>query len=204
MEWPRGVDCIKTGGGRALCTLYITSGRRIVRLNSLQGLYERFLIRNLIRQLQPHRRDCLLGEGSSTQYTVLSLLGKPYSGLYVAPGGKPYSGLCSARGKTIFWTMYRQGENHILDYVVPGGKPYSELCSARGKTTLWTMQCQGEKHILNYVAPGGKPYSELCSARGKTTFWTMQCQGEKHILNYVAPDGKPYSELCSARGKNIF
>ena len=42
MERPRGVNCIKTGGGH-------TSGRRAVRLDSLQGLYERFLIENLIR-----------------------------------------------------------------------------------------------------------------------------------------------------------
>ena len=44
MERPRGVNCIKTGGGR----VYITSGRRTVRLGSLQELYERFLIENLI------------------------------------------------------------------------------------------------------------------------------------------------------------
>ena len=53
MERPRGMNGVKTGGGRTLCIHY-TSGRRTVRLGSLQGLYERFLIRNLIRQLQSH------------------------------------------------------------------------------------------------------------------------------------------------------
>ena len=48
MERPRGVNCVKTGGGRTLCT-YIISSRRTVRLGSLQRLYERFMIRNLIR-----------------------------------------------------------------------------------------------------------------------------------------------------------
>ena len=41
MERPRGMNCVKTGGGR-------TSSRRTVRLGSLQGLYERFLIRNQV------------------------------------------------------------------------------------------------------------------------------------------------------------
>ena len=44
----KGVNYIKTGGGRTLCSVYITSGRRTVRLGSLQGLYERFYIKNLI------------------------------------------------------------------------------------------------------------------------------------------------------------
>ena len=38
-----GVNCIRTGGGSALCNVYITSSRRTVRLCSLQGVYERFL-----------------------------------------------------------------------------------------------------------------------------------------------------------------
>ena len=37
MERPRGVNCVKTGG------------KITVRLGSLQGLYERFVIRNLTR-----------------------------------------------------------------------------------------------------------------------------------------------------------
>ena len=47
MERPRGMNCVKTGGGRTYI-VYITSGRRTARLGSLQGLYERFLIENLI------------------------------------------------------------------------------------------------------------------------------------------------------------
>ena len=45
----QGVNCVKAGGGHTL----------------LQGLYERFPIRNLIRKLQPHRRDCT-AEGPSS------------------------------------------------------------------------------------------------------------------------------------------
>ena len=52
MEWPRGENCIKTGGGRAYI-VYITSRRRTVRLGSRQELYERFLIRKLIRYSPP-------------------------------------------------------------------------------------------------------------------------------------------------------
>ena len=48
MEQHRAVNCAKTVGGRTLCTLH-TSSKRIVRLGSLQGLYERFLIINLTR-----------------------------------------------------------------------------------------------------------------------------------------------------------
>ena len=44
MEWPRGVNCIKDGWRAYI--VYITSGRRTVRLGSLHGLYERFLIAN--------------------------------------------------------------------------------------------------------------------------------------------------------------
>ena len=28
IEWAKGVNCVKAGGGRTLCTMYITSGRR--------------------------------------------------------------------------------------------------------------------------------------------------------------------------------
>ena len=48
MEWPREENCIKTGGGRAYI-VYITSRRRTVGLGLLQGVYERFPIRNFIR-----------------------------------------------------------------------------------------------------------------------------------------------------------
>ena len=51
MERPRGVNCIKAGGG--LKMVYISSRKRTVRLGSLQGLYERFPIRNLIRYSPP-------------------------------------------------------------------------------------------------------------------------------------------------------
>ena len=51
MEWPRGMNCIKDGWWE--CIVYITSRRRTVRLGLLQGLYERFLIRNLIRYSPP-------------------------------------------------------------------------------------------------------------------------------------------------------
>ena len=44
----KGVNCVKTGGWRAYI-VKITSSRRTVRLGSLLGVYERFLIRNLIR-----------------------------------------------------------------------------------------------------------------------------------------------------------
>ena len=52
MEWPRGMNCIKTGGGRAYI-VYITSRRRTVRLCSRRELYVRFLIRKLIRYSPP-------------------------------------------------------------------------------------------------------------------------------------------------------
>ena len=52
MEWPRGENCIKMGGRRAYI-VYITSRRRTVRLGSRQELYERFLIRKLIRYSPP-------------------------------------------------------------------------------------------------------------------------------------------------------
>ena len=56
MERPRGMNYVKTGGGRTLCT-NCTLRKRTVRLGSLEGLYERFL-------LQPHRRECT-AEGPS-------------------------------------------------------------------------------------------------------------------------------------------
>ena len=49
MEWPRGVNCAKTAGGRTFCTLH--------QRGSQQGLYERFLIRNLTGIVHLHRRD---------------------------------------------------------------------------------------------------------------------------------------------------
>ena len=45
MERPREVNCVKKGGGRTLCILHRGEGLH-VRLGSLQGLYERFLIAN--------------------------------------------------------------------------------------------------------------------------------------------------------------
>ena len=45
MERPRGVNYIKTGGGSALCT-YSEKKNFMARFGT-QGLYERFLIRNL-------------------------------------------------------------------------------------------------------------------------------------------------------------
>ena len=45
---PRGVNCIKTCGGSALCTLHRAEGLYSVRLGSPQGLCERFPRKNLI------------------------------------------------------------------------------------------------------------------------------------------------------------
>ena len=47
--------------------MYITSGRRTIRLGSLQGVYERFPIRKLTGIVHLHRRDCReMGPSSST------------------------------------------------------------------------------------------------------------------------------------------
>ena len=51
MERPRGVNCIKDGWRAYI--VYITSSRRTERLGLLQGLYERFPKRNLIRYSLP-------------------------------------------------------------------------------------------------------------------------------------------------------
>ena len=48
----------------------ITSSRRTVRLGSILGVYERFLIRNLIRYLQLHRQECTAEGHSSVLYGV--------------------------------------------------------------------------------------------------------------------------------------
>ena len=50
-----GVNCIMSGGRSALCTgtLYGGEGLSSVRLGLLQGLYERFLIKDLIRYYPP-------------------------------------------------------------------------------------------------------------------------------------------------------
>ena len=53
MERPKRVNCIKTGGGSALCTVHRGEGLYSVRLGLPQWLYERFLIRNLIRYSPP-------------------------------------------------------------------------------------------------------------------------------------------------------
>ena len=45
----RGVNCVKTSGGRRAYIVNITSSRRTVQLGSFLGEYERLLIRNLIR-----------------------------------------------------------------------------------------------------------------------------------------------------------
>ena len=47
MERPRGVNCIKDGWRAYI--VYITSSRRTEQLGSLLGLYERFLVENIIR-----------------------------------------------------------------------------------------------------------------------------------------------------------
>ena len=57
MERPRGVKCVKTGCGRTLCTLHLAEGLYGYTVGSLKELYERFLISNLTKQLQPHRRE---------------------------------------------------------------------------------------------------------------------------------------------------
>ena len=51
MEWNRGVNCVKMGGGRMYivhCVHYIGE-KDCIQLGSLQGLYKRFPIRNLSR-----------------------------------------------------------------------------------------------------------------------------------------------------------
>ena len=50
-----GVNCIMSGGRSALCTgtLYGGEGLSSVRLGLLQGLYERFRIKDLIRYYPP-------------------------------------------------------------------------------------------------------------------------------------------------------
>ena len=42
----KGVNCVKKGGGHTLCSLHRAEGLYAVRLGTLQGLYERFLIRS--------------------------------------------------------------------------------------------------------------------------------------------------------------
>ena len=78
--------------------VYVTSGKRTVRLRLLQELYERFPIRNLIRQLQLHRRDCT-GEGPSP--SILSLC------LYIAADCRTCVQLCTTV-RTVYSTFVRR------------------------------------------------------------------------------------------------
>ena len=64
MERPSWVNCVKAGCGRTLCTLHLAEGL-YTAIGSLQELYERFLISNLTKQLQPHRRECTVKGPSS-------------------------------------------------------------------------------------------------------------------------------------------
>ena len=93
-------------GGWRVYIVYITSGRRTVRLDSLQGLYERFLIANLIRYSCSHTGRTV--QARAPLHSILSLC--YHVGTHLKTVETPY--------------LYRQAEDPGYLILFVGGKRF--------------------------------------------------------------------------------